>query len=68
MNGAREFVREFGWTWPSIHDPRRRLARSIGSGYQPFVALFDESGVQIGSHDGAGDEAAWSALLDRLGG
>lgn len=64
---AREFVREFGWTWPSIVDPERRVAKNIGADYQPYVALFDENGVRIATHDGGGDEAEWSALLARLG-
>jgi hypothetical protein len=63
---ARDFVRRFGWTWPSIVDPQRRIAKSIGADYQPFVALFDERGRLVATHDGGGDAAAWRALLDRL--
>jgi peroxiredoxin len=64
---AREFVQKYGWTWPSISDPERRVAKSIGADYQPFVALFDENGVRVAVHDGGGEEADWRALLARLG-
>lgn len=63
---ARAFVEEFGWTWPSISDPERALAKRLGADYQPYFAAIDARGEVVAVHDGAGDAAVWSALLARL--
>ena len=63
---GRGFVKEFGWTWPSIQDPERRLSKQIGSDYQPYVAVIDAAGNIVASFDGGGDEATWEALVERL--
>ena len=59
-------VKEFGWTWPSIQDPERRLSKQLGSDYQPYVAVIDADGNIVATFDGGGDEATWEALVERL--
>jgi hypothetical protein len=34
---ARAFLKRYGWTWPSISDPQRRLARRFRVDYQPVI-------------------------------
>ena len=63
---GRAFVKEFGWTWPSILDPERRLSKRLGSDYQPYVAVIDGEGNIVATYDGGGDEATWEALVERL--
>jgi hypothetical protein len=63
---GRAFVKEFGWTWPSIQDPERRLSKRLGSDYQPYVAVIDADGNLVATFDGGGDEATWEALVERL--
>lgn len=60
-------MREFGWTWPSIVDPQRRRAKSLGADYQPYVAVIDAEGRIVASFDGGGDKETWEALVERLG-
>ena len=63
---GRAFVKKFGWTWPSIQDPARRLSKQLGSDYQPYVAVIDADGSIVATFDGGGDEATWEALVERL--
>jgi len=64
--GARAFVAHFGWTWPSIADPRRTLAHRFGIDYQPAVVLIDAKGRFVAKFEGAGTAAGWNALKRRL--
>jgi len=63
---AKAFLAANGWAWPQIKDPTRELAKRLGATYQPFVALLDERGEVVATYDGGGDEAAWTAMLERL--
>ena len=63
---AQEFVRRYGWTWPSIVDPARERAKRLGAEYQPVTILLDAEGRIVGLHDGEGSAEAWSALAERL--
>jgi hypothetical protein len=55
-------VERHGWTWPSIRDPDRELARELGADYQPHFFALDEEGRIVASHEGGGDAAVWAAL------
>jgi hypothetical protein len=59
-------MRRYGWNWPSIVDPQRRLAKRLGADYQPYVAVIDADGRIVATYAGGGDEQAWEALVDRL--
>jgi hypothetical protein len=63
---ARAFLRRYGWTWPSISDPRRTLARRLGATYQPAVILIDAQGRVVGGFQDAGNPARWNALKAKL--
>ena len=51
---ARAFLKRYGWTWPSIGDPQRRLARQFGVEYQPAVILIDAQGRVVARFEGYG--------------
>jgi hypothetical protein len=61
---ARAFVERYGWTWPSIRDRERRLARSLGAEYQPHVIAVDADGRIAGSFEGGGEDADWETLAE----
>jgi peroxiredoxin len=63
---GRAFAEEFDWTWPSISDPRRALAKQLGADYQPYVAVIDADGAIVATFAGGGDRATWEALVGRL--
>lgn len=65
-DSARTFVRRYGWTWPSISDPQRARARTLGATYQPAFILLDARGRIVAGFQGGGTPARWSALLARL--
>jgi AhpC/TSA family len=63
---ARAFVRRYGWSWPSIQDPTRALARRFGATYQPAFILIDAKGRYVHGFQAAGTIARWNALVARL--
>ncbi len=63
---ARVFTKQYGWTWPSISDPKRTLARRFGIAYQPAVILIDAKGRIVARFEGAGTPARWNALKRKL--
>ena len=38
---ARAFHRRYGWTWPSLFDPRGRIAAQVGATGTPTVVFLD---------------------------
>jgi hypothetical protein len=63
---ALAFQKSFRWTWPSIRDPKRKLALQFGADYQPAFLLIDAKGRFVGGFQGAGTPARWSALVAKL--
>ena len=63
---ARAFLKRYGWTWPSISDPQRTLARRFGADYQPAVLLVDAKGRFVGGFQGGGTPARWNNLKRML--
>lgn len=63
---GRAFVERYGWTWPSISDPDRARARTLGATYQPHVIVVDASGRIVTSLEGRGDAGSWEALAAEL--
>ena len=59
-------MQRYGWTWPSIRDPRRTLARRFGATYQPAFILIDAKGRFVAGFQSAGTPARWNALVARL--
>ncbi len=63
---ARAFLKQYGWTWPSISDPQRVLAKRLGATYQPAVILIDAKGRFVAGFQGRGTPALWNALARKL--
>lgn len=63
---ARAFLKRYGWTWPSIVDPTRTLARRFGADYQPAVFLIDARGRFVAGLQGRGTPALWNDLKRKL--
>jgi hypothetical protein len=59
-------VRRYRWTWPSIRDPNRTLARRFGMTYQPAFVLIDARGRFVAGFQDAGTPERWNALVARL--
>jgi len=57
---ARAFLKQYGWTWPSIRDPQRTLA------HRPAVLLIDAQGRYVAGFEGAGTPVLWNALKRKL--
>lgn len=64
---ARDFVEEFGWTFPSLVDPDRRIAAQLGASYQPVYALLDADGNLV-ARTLSGTPSGWAAMLSALEG
>lgn len=43
-DGAREFMREFGWTYPSVFDPPASIRDGLGLLGQPVTLFYDAQG------------------------
>ena len=63
---AQTFVRRYGWTWPSLRDPNRTLARTFGATYQPAFILIDAKGRFVGGFQAPGTVQRWNALVAKL--
>lgn len=59
-------MKEYGWTWPSIQDPQRDRARTLGADYQPHVIVVDAEGQIVTSLEGRGEAATWESLAEQL--
>jgi len=59
-------MKRYGWTWPSIADPRRTLSRRFGAAYQPAVIVVDARGRFVAGFEGRGTPARWNALERKL--
>ena len=60
------FVERYGWSWPSIQDPQRDRARSLGAEYQPHFILVDVDGGIVDTWEGRGDDSVWAAMIAKL--
>jgi cytochrome c biogenesis protein CcmG/thiol:disulfide interchange protein DsbE len=53
--GARAFIREFGWRYPSVFDPDEEIHNGLGLFGQPNTLIYDRSGAVVWQHTGAVD-------------
>jgi hypothetical protein len=44
---ARDFMSEFGWTYPSVYDPSGAIRDGLGLLGQPVTLFYDESGRAV---------------------
>jgi peroxiredoxin len=66
VSEGQAFIERYGWTWPSLRDPQRALARRLGATYQPHVILIDASGGIVDTWEGRGDAGVWGAMAAKL--
>jgi cytochrome c biogenesis protein CcmG, thiol:disulfide interchange protein DsbE len=66
LASAKAFQKRYRWTWPSIRDPKRALARKFGATYQPAFILIDAKGRFVSGFQAAGTRGRWNALIKRL--
>ncbi len=50
---AREFIRRFGWTYPSVFDPPGAIRDGLGLLGQPVTLFYDAEGELVGTWQGA---------------
>jgi hypothetical protein len=60
---GKAFVERYDWSWPSIQDPQRDLARSLEADYPPHLILVDAAGDIVDTWEGEGDQDVWNAML-----
>jgi hypothetical protein len=59
---GREFVEQYGWTFPVIDDEGWEHASRYGVAGHPAVVLVDEHGRVAGGFYGPGDAGLWDDL------
>jgi len=64
--GARDFIREFGWTYPSVYDPPGAIRDGLGLLGQPWTLLYDASGELVQRWVGPAPRDELNAELDRV--
>jgi thiol-disulfide isomerase/thioredoxin len=52
---ARDFIREYGWIYPSVFDPAGRIRDALGYVGQPVTVVYDREGNLAFEHVGAVD-------------
>jgi cytochrome c biogenesis protein CcmG, thiol:disulfide interchange protein DsbE len=60
---ARAFMREFGWTYPSVYDPSGAIRDGLGLLGQPVTLFYDASGELVDTWTGPLSEEALDANL-----
>lgn len=63
---ARGFMREVGWTYPSVFDPRGEIRDGLGLIGQPVTLFYDRSGALIETWVGPIDRQSLSELLEDI--
>jgi thiol-disulfide isomerase/thioredoxin len=63
---ARDFIREFGWRYPSVFDPEGEIRDGLGYVGQPVTVVYDESGDSVFVWSGAVSEDILVEELDRV--
>jgi thiol-disulfide isomerase/thioredoxin len=63
---ARRFMREHGWTYPSVYDLPGAIRDGLGLLGQPVTLFYDASGELVDTWTGAIDEATLTERLERI--
>lgn len=63
---ARAFMREVGWTYPSVFDPRGEIRDGLGLLGQPVTLFYDRTGSLIETWVGPIDRESLLELLERI--
>lgn len=52
-DSARAFMREYGWTYPSVYDPAGAIRDGLGLLGQPVTLFYDASGALVDTWSGS---------------
>lgn len=63
---ARRFMREYGWTYPSVFDLPGTVRDSLGVLGQPVTLFYDASGELVDTHTGALTEEQLTEQLEQI--
>jgi thiol-disulfide isomerase/thioredoxin len=63
--GARDFYRQWGWTWPSVFDPSGELAARLGLQGLPTTIFLDEEHRVVAQIVGEGNFEGFEAGLEQ---
>jgi cytochrome c biogenesis protein CcmG, thiol:disulfide interchange protein DsbE len=61
---ARAFMREYGWTYPSVYDPSGVIRDALGLLGQPVTLFYDASGGLVDTWTGPLTEEALGSVLE----
>jgi cytochrome c biogenesis protein CcmG/thiol:disulfide interchange protein DsbE len=62
-SGARAFIAKYGWTFPSVSDPKGEVRNGLGLLAQPVTVLYDANGTQTFARSGPITEEQLRAAL-----
>jgi cytochrome c biogenesis protein CcmG/thiol:disulfide interchange protein DsbE len=63
---ARDFMREFGWTYPSVYDPTGAIRDGLGLLGQPVTLFYDAEGTLVHTWTGPLSQHALDTDLDSI--
>jgi cytochrome c biogenesis protein CcmG, thiol:disulfide interchange protein DsbE len=63
---ARDFMTEFGWTYPSVYDPSGAIRDGLGLLGQPVTLFYDASGALVDTWTGPLSTEALRSGLDTI--
>ena len=63
---ARDFMTEFGWTYPSVYDPTGAIRDGLGLLGQPVTLFYDASGELVDAWTGPLTREALHSRLDTI--
>lgn len=66
VGSARGFIREFGWTYPSVFDVSGDIRDRLGLVGQPYTLFYDASGELVDTWTGAIPEDELTTRIERL--
>lgn len=65
-DSARAFMRESGWTYPSVYDPNGAIRDGLGILGQPATLFYDADGTLVKQWIGPLTEEALTSNLERI--
>ncbi|MDP9340689.1 MAG: TlpA family protein disulfide reductase [Actinomycetota bacterium] len=63
---AQEFIRDFGWPYPSIFDPTSEIQHGLGLLGQPVTLFFDRQGNRVKTYTGPVPAAVLDQVIGQL--
>jgi cytochrome c biogenesis protein CcmG/thiol:disulfide interchange protein DsbE len=63
---ARDFIREYGWTYPSVYDPSGAIRDGLGLLGQPLTLFYDAEGELVNTWSGPLSQEALGSGLDAI--